>query len=154
MPVAAVVRCRAAEIFADPRSAALFEENERETANPLLGPVTPDREMYAALEGTGLTLCFAAREGGVLCGYAFLVMSVAPHYGKKFATVASLFVREAARRGGLGAALMRTAEEEAKAAGCEEIFYTARVGSRLARLLFLQEDRYALTNHVFTKRLR
>lgn len=150
---ATVTRCASADIFADPVSEALFREYALECANALLGPTTPQAALYAALEDAGAVQCFAAHVQGLLSGFAFVILGPAPHYGlRRFATVESLFVARVVRHTGLGVLLMREVEESVRTAGCEAIFYTAPVGSRLARLLFLSSD-YRNTNHVFTKRL-
>ena len=151
--VVVVARCRAAEIFADACSAELFAAYDAECANPLLGPTTPQGAIYEALEATGSVQAFAGYLNGVLCGFGFVILGPLPHYGRKFATVESVFVARVARHSGLGTRLMSELEEFAREAGCEVIFYSAPVGSRLARLLFLSDD-YCNTNHVFTKRLR
>lgn len=145
--------CQAAEIFDDPASAELFAEYEQECANPLTGSTAPVRAMYEALEGLGVAQCFAAYADLKLCGFAFVLISVLPHYGRRFATVESLFVGGAGRRGGgLGVWLMSAVEAHAKKAGCTAIFYSAPVGSRFARLLFLKKE-YRKTNHIFTRSL-
>lgn len=142
----------AAVIFDDPASAELFEEYAAECANSLLGPVNPQRAIYEALEPTGSVQCFAAYCAGILRGFAFVLLGPLPHYGRRCATVESLFVARAVRSEGLGPTLMRKMEDHARDMGCEAIFYSAPVGSRLARLLFLREE-YRKTNHIFTRRL-
>lgn len=154
MIVATEVRaCGVAEIFDDPASAELFAEYAAECANPVTGATPPVRAMYEALEATGAVRFFAAYCDAALRGFACVSIVVAPDYGLRLACVERLFVSAAARRGGLGATLMRKIEDQARAAGCEEIRYSAPVGGRLAKLLFLREE-YQKTNHIFTRRLR
>lgn len=145
--------CSVKALFDDPASAALFAEYARESANPLLGPCAPSREMYEALESTGMGQCFAARLDGALAGFAFVLTSALPHYGRRFASVESLFVVGPSRGGGLGGRLMNAIESYCLEAGCEAVFYSAPVESRLASLMFLWADRYTNTNHVFCRRL-
>lgn len=145
--------CAASTIFDDPASAALFAEYEAECANPVLGPVSPRRETYEALEAMGLAQCFAVYVLGELVGFAFVVMGEAPHYGRNLATVESLYVHPEAR-GGPGRALMKTVEAAARETGCQAMFYTAPVGSRMAKLLLLMSEAYPNTNLVFTRRLQ
>jgi GNAT superfamily N-acetyltransferase len=152
MSAAVVSPCRAAEIFDDPDSTALFAEYERECANPLTGTTAPQRAMYEAIEGLGLAQCFAARADGLLCGCAFVLIAAVPHYGRRFATVESLFVLSGARMSGLGRQLMYAVEAHAQEAGCSAIFYSAPVASRLAKLLSLL-DGYRNTNLIFTRSL-
>jgi GNAT superfamily N-acetyltransferase len=111
--------------------------------------------MYEVLEQRGMAQCFAAYDGEVLRGCAFVVMAELPHYGRarKFATVESLFVARAARGTGMGRYLMDAVESYCRSTGCAVLFYSAPAGSRLARLLFLNSDRYTNTNHVFCRSL-
>jgi GNAT superfamily N-acetyltransferase len=141
-----------AEIFEDPASPMLFEEYSKECANPLLGVTAPNRAHYEALGD--FAQCFAVHYvDGVLCGFAMVIAAVVPHYGRMSATVESLYVAKYARRGGLGRELMDAMESHCRQIGCTAIFYSAPVGGRLARLLFLDSDRYTNTNHVFCRRL-
>lgn len=148
--------CRAAEIFEDAASADLIAEYERECANPLLGACAPQWEMYEAVEGLGAAQCFVAYQSKVLAGFAFVLMTVLPHYGhgRKFASVESLFVSQAARASPVGSKLMDLLEHHCREAGCVAISYSAPVGSRLERLLFLSNDRYLNTHRVFCQRLQ
>lgn len=146
--------CRAAEIFDDPASAALFAEYERESAVPLLGPTAPNRAAYEALESTGFAQCFAAYIDDRLCGFAMVLVCVVPHYGRNQATVESLFVARASRGSGIGARLMEALELHAQQAGCAAIFYSAPARSALAVTFFRHEDRYVNTNHVFCRSLQ
>lgn len=148
-----VRECSVADVFDDPAWPALLTQYEPECANPLLGGVSPDRRGYEALEALGAGQCFRALAHGKLCGFAFLLIGTLPHYGRRFATVESLFVAQAARTTGAGLELMRAFEARASAAGCGAILYSAGVDSRLAGLLELLHREYRLTNYVYTKRL-
>ncbi len=64
----------------------------------------------------GRTLLFVAREGRDLLGTAQLHLIAKPNQPHR-AEIAKVLVRSRARRRGLGAALMRAAEEAARAAG-------------------------------------
>ncbi len=98
--------------------------------------------------------CFGAfGEDGVLVGFASVLTYVVPHYGKRIATVESLFVA-AAHRGWPGGKLMGAIEEHARAEGCLAILYSAPARSQLARLLFQSEPDYRNSHHVFIKRLQ
>jgi GNAT superfamily N-acetyltransferase len=149
-----VRQCSIAELFDDPDSAALFVEYEKECANLLLGETAAHRLAYEALERTGYQWSFGAYVDGKLRGFGVLLVAVVPHYGKCHGTVESIFVAREERSSGLGPSLMRVMEDCAKRAGCGAIFYSAPVGSKLARLLFLSADLYTNTAHVFTRRLQ
>jgi hypothetical protein len=142
--------CRAREIFDDPRSEQLLAEYSAECAIALIGRPSPRRDMYENLEACGMGHCFAAYEAGELCGFAMLLIAVVPHYSLSCGNLESLFVTRSAHCGG---DLMRRVEEFARERGCTAILYTAPVNSRLARLLFLSEDRYMLVGHAFCRRL-
>lgn len=147
-----IASCRAGDIFDDPASAELFAEYAGECANPVTGAAPPVRAMYEALEESGAVRCVAAYCDGALCGFACVSMVVAPEFEMRWARVERLFVGRAARPTGLGAMLMRRIEDDARDAGCVDIYYSAPIGSRLAKLLFLREE-YRKTNHIFTRRL-
>lgn len=151
-----VATCRAGTIFEDPACAALLAEYAEECANPLIGKTAPQREMYEAVEDLGTAQCFAAYQGKMLAGFAFVLITALPHYGqgRKFASVESLFVSRAARASPLGSELMGLMERYCCAAGCVAISYSAPVGSRLERMLFLSSDRYMNTHRVFYRGLQ
>lgn len=160
-----------AEILGAGNARELLEEYAAECALPELGPVNPQAEIYAAIERTGAFQCFGMHlrcgqlrpEGApadgdgireeVLVGFASVLVYVVPHYGKRIATVESLFVAAAHRSGRRGNKLMKAVEEHARAQGCVAVLYSAPVRSQLARLLFLLETEYRNSNHVFLKRL-
>ena len=146
-----IAKCKAAEIFGDPASEALLEEYAEECAIALVGKPAPRLDMYEGMERSGFGQCFAVRQDGKLVGFAMVLICVVPHYDLCLANVESLFVARGAQG---GRALMSTLNEYAKESGCTSIFYTAPVGSRLARLLFLCADDYVNTNHVFCRRLK
>jgi hypothetical protein len=143
-------KCMAAEIFDHPRGPGLIAEYAAECGNALIGKPAPRKDMYQNLEASGLGQCFAAYEDEQLVGFAMVLVCVVPHFGLALANAESLFVTREASCGGQ---LMRTLDDYATDRGCVTIFYTAPVGSRLARLLFLCADQYTNTNHVFAKRL-
>lgn len=87
-----------------------------------------------------------------LVGFASVLVSVLPHYGRKVATLESLFVSAPHRSGGKGAHLMAAVEEFARQSGCVAILYSAPAGGKLERLLTIQR-KYRLTNSVFCRSL-
>ncbi|HEV2133788.1 MAG TPA: GNAT family N-acetyltransferase [Terracidiphilus sp.] len=149
-----IAACSAEEILAHPLFPSLRDEAAAECANPDLSPVLPDAELYRTLEQSGFAHAFRCGCGEELNGFAVVLFAPSGHNGRRYATVESLFVANAARNGGAGYRLMDVLESAARNAGCEAITYSAHVGSRLARLLFLRSDQYVNTNHIFCKRLR
>ena len=85
---------------------------------------------------------------GKPAGFVTVLTPVLPHYGKKLATIESLFVAKAYRRYGLGRALMEAVEEYSKGVGCVGILYSAPYGGRLEKVLELSKA-YRKTNSVF-----
>jgi hypothetical protein len=134
------------------RTAAVFESPElleayaRECSIPLIGEINPQLKMYELMEQAGILKCFGFFEGHTLVGFATVLTTVLPHYGKKVATVESIF----AKRGGKD--LMQAIEAYAKEAGCAVIFYSAPAGGRLERLLSLKKS-CKHTNTIFTRSL-
>src|SRR5207302_758034 len=76
-------------------AAALLAEYSAECSIPEIGTPNPQREMYAKMESCGLMHSFGAFEGDDLVGFATILVCVLPHYGKKIATVESLFLAKA-----------------------------------------------------------
>lgn len=149
--------CSVAELFDDPRCAELIAEYAEECGNALIGKPAPRRDLYEGIERIGLAQCFAAYENRdhpldqpQLAGFALIIIAVVPHYGLSCATLESLFVTRDAH---CGSELIRVVEEYSRKAGCTAIIYAAPVDSRLARLLLVRSDHYALTNLVFSRRL-
>ena len=124
-----------AEIFAAPNAADLLAEYAAECSIPLIGKIDPRQEMYAAMERNGALQCFGAYAGNRLIGFAAVLTTVLPHYGKKVATMESLFVAKSGRKGGTGAELLKAVNQYAKETGCVAILYSAPAGGKLEKLL-------------------
>lgn len=147
-------QCRAREIFEDPCGPELIAEYARECANALIGKPAPRLDIYENLEASGMGQCFAAYEeeqGHKLVGFAMVVVAVVPHYSLSVATLESIFT---SRDTNCGGQLLDAIESYAANLGAEAVIYTAPLGSRMAKLMFLCGDLYQHTNHVFTRRLR
>jgi GNAT superfamily N-acetyltransferase len=139
-------------VILQPENAALIAEYGAECSIAAVGPINPQADMYAALERAGVSQCFAVLCDGRLIGFANVLVSVIPHYGRKVATVESLFVAKAYRNTRAGASLMAVIEGHAMAAGCAGILYSAPTGGKLERLLSRQR-KYQRTNSVFFRSL-
>lgn len=137
------------EAFDSPVFAALCDEYRAESLrNPDMLGALPDREGYQRLLDAGVLYplgVFVADELVGLC--AVLVMPVLHFGGKIIATTETLFVAKAHRAGGVGIALLRAAEDLARAAGAGGLYITAPVGGRLERLM--PHVGYHETNRVF-----
>jgi GNAT superfamily N-acetyltransferase len=139
--------------FRDVLSAAdLLAEYAAECSIAEIGEICPQPQIYEALEKAGIVHLFGGYVDGQLVGFASLLMTILPHYGRKTATVESLFVAQAHRGSSIGAVLMATMEATAKDAGCAAILYSAPAGGKLERLLEARKP-YRRTNAVFCRRL-
>lgn len=133
-------------------NAALIAEYAAECSIASIGPINPQPDIYAALERAGMAQCFAVLCDGRLVGFANVLMTVMPHYGRKLATVESLFVSAPYRNTRAGIALLSVIEGHALAAGCVGVLYSAPADGKLERLLARQK-RYERTNVVFYRGL-
>lgn len=140
------------KVLAAPNAAALLEEYAAECALPELGPIAPQPELYRKMEDTGAFQCFAVYDEGMLAGFATALSYVVPHYGRRIATVESLFLAKAHRLGRTGNSLMLALENWAAARGCAAILYSAPAGSQLEKLLRLTKG-YRHSNTVFLRSL-
>lgn len=141
-----------ADILGAPNARELFDEYGAECSIPEIGQISPQAEMYASMEKSGMLKCFGAFHVKQLVGFATLVTFIVPHYGKRSATVESLFVDRAHRKSLLGLALLVKLERQAKEMGCAAIQYSAPAGSILERLLSNRKS-FRKTNSIFTKSL-
>ena len=147
------IRCQVADVFDAPGVSEMMAEYEQECAVASLGGCRPSREIYERLEASNLAECLSAWWDGQLAGFGFVVFSTLPHYGREFAVVESIYAAKWARMYGVGSELMRELEFAVKVRGCQEIFYSARVGSDFERLLKARRC-YEHTNTTFCRSLR
>ena len=136
-----------AEILSQPR---LLDNYSAECSIPEIGIPNPQADMYAKMEESGMMKCFGAFSNDVLIGFASILFSVLPHYGKKVAIVESLFVAQLCRESGAGKELMKAIESEAKGEGCVVMLYSATTDSQLEKVLSIRKD-CRRTNAVFTR---
>jgi GNAT superfamily N-acetyltransferase len=141
------------EILGAQNADALLTEYAGECSIPEIGAASPQAEMYAAMEGSGMFQAFGVFQEAELVGFAAVLVYVLPHYGRQIATVESLFVAKAHRCGNAGLQLMRAIEQHAKLQECVAILYSAPTGSQLEKLLSLLKP-YRNTNSVFCRSLQ
>lgn len=141
-----------ADIFAAPTFESLIAEYADECSIKQIGPINPQPAIYDALEQRGAMQCFGAFYEGVLVGFATVLVTVLPHYGRKVATLESLFVERQSRSYGAGEELMQTIEAYAKVMGCEGVLYSAPAHGRLEEILNYKKS-YTHTNTVFYRSL-
>lgn len=142
-----------AEILNAPSASVLLAAYGAECSIPEIGEINPQAEMYRQMEKTGMFQAFGAFDGEELVGFAAVLTYVLPHYGRKIATVESIFVSPPHRTQGTGNALMNAIENYAKGQNCEVILYSARTGSQFERLLSCLKP-YQRTNAAFLRSLR
>ena len=85
-----------------------------------------------------------------IVGFAAVLWAIIPHYGRKVATVESVFIAKAHRHSGAGMRLLEEIETLAIGAECVGILYSSPAGGRLEVLLD-NKDGYRRTNSVFYK---
>ena len=105
-----------------------------ESGNPEIGEADPSIEYYQRMEKYGVLRCAAAYEGERIVGIVVVVTTLYPHFGKRVASVESLWLDRKHRAGGAGLKLIRKAQAMAREMGAVGIHYGARSGSRLAQL--------------------
>lgn len=146
-----IVSC--AEIFSSATWPGLLSEYSQECSIPMIGNINPQPQIYEAMEKAGVLKCFGAFVDGILVGCATVLLPVLPHYGKKVATVESLFVSKQYRSGGVGSKMMRAIEDISRSTfGCDAILFSAPAGGALEKVLS-SDSRYTLTNSVFCRSL-
>ena len=72
-------------------------------------------------------LLVAERGGAVVGSVTLIVVPNLTHDGKPYGIIENVVVREDARRGGIGAALMRAAIAAAREAGCYKVALTSNL---------------------------
>lgn len=132
-----------AEILA-PENEGLLRAYADECSLPQIGPINPQPAMYEAMERAGIFHCFGAFDDGQMVGFATVLTTVLPHYGKKVATVESVFALKG------GAELLTAVNAFAKDSACAVVFYSTPVGGRFERLLSANRD-CSRTNAIFCR---
>ena len=134
-------------------SAQLIAEYSAECSIPEIGTPNPQKALYDRMESSGFMDCLGVFDHNVLVGFATILFYVLPHYGKKIASVESLFVAQSHRRNGTGSQLMQSIEQAATANGCVIVLYSAPTGGQLERVLGARKN-CRRTNSVFTRNLQ
>lgn len=96
-----------------------------------------------------------AEAAGALVGYAALLPLARLGYGERGMDLHHLFVAEAARRGGVGSALLRAAEEMAESLGCTYLIIGTHPGNGPAQEYYQRRGYHPMGNTSvrFTRRL-
>ena len=128
----------------------LLAEYAAECSIPALGPISPQWEMYAALQQAGALKVYAVYANEAMVGFSAVLHHVLPHYGALVGVVESLFVAKSHRRTSAGRNLMHAIEAGARQAGCKAIVYAAPAGGQLEAVL---GKRYPRTGSSYCKPL-
>lgn len=108
---------------------------------------------YQVLESLGSMQIIGAFDSGKLVGFVTVLISPLPHYGVTVGITESLFVQKEHRKKGIGACLLRMAEQNANERGGEGILVSSPSGGDLEKVLNKKKS-YKHTNTVFFKRLK
>lgn len=139
-------------IFEAPSSTKLLSQYGAECSLAEIGDINPQPEMYERMEQSGALQCFGSFSDDALVGFAAVLTYIVPHYGKKLASVESLFVDPAYRRTAVGLGLLIKIERYAKEQGCCAIGYSAPSGGSLERLM-ARRKKFRRTNSVWMRSL-
>jgi GNAT superfamily N-acetyltransferase len=148
-----VRRISYAEILNAPNAKGLLADYAQECSIPEIGEANPQAKMYEAMEATGYFQSFGIFNCKELAGFASILVYVVPHYGRRIATVESIYVDSAQRGLSAGNALMNALEDYARERECVAILYNARAESRFEKLLSHLQP-YQRTNSVFLRQLQ
>lgn len=130
----------------------LLEHYAQESSIDGLGSINPDWATYKNLEQAGYYMPVAVFVGGVLAGFAGVIITQNPHYGKTLAVTESLFVDPQFRKHGVGNKLIQHVETLARERGAAGLLISAPSGGRLQKLL--PTAGYRETNRAFFKGLQ
>lgn len=140
------------QFFSAPNAEALLAEYAAECAIAGLPAPMPSREMYEAIEASGMARVIGAFCDDRLVGFIVLLVSFNPHYSAKLAVCESYFVGKDHRKSGAGLRLRNAAVDVAVDLGAKGIFICAPKGGKLAEVMEKSGD-YIETNRVFFRGL-
>lgn len=141
------------EILEAPNAQRLFTAYAAECSIPEIGEAHPQSKQYELLESAGVLHTFGVYEEDELIGFASVLICSLPHYGRKVATIESIFIHPEHRDACIGRTLMLVVEQFADVQGCAAILYSAPSGSRFNKLLDHLPE-YRNTNAVYCRSLQ
>lgn len=152
MPV--VVRpCAYADIESAPEFPALLDAYSRESSIDQEWTAQPQRDIYLGMEAVGVMHAFGAYQGDALIGFASILVTVLPHFGRLTAVTESFFVMPESRDTGAGMKLLRAMEHRAAELGADGLLASAPIGGQLDKVLH-GLSAYRPTNRVHFRRLK
>lgn len=115
-------------------------------------PLSPRKEVYAAIDIAGKLRVFTVRDGGVLVGYAVFIVDFDIHYsGSKQAKQDVMFLEPDYRRGGNGAMLISHCDIALRVEGVQVVYHHVKTAHNFGPLL--GSLGYEKVESVFAKRL-
>lgn len=125
------------QITSDPAVVDLFHSHWYEIAlNKDLMKLKPLLDKYYQLEDNGMLLIIGAYVDGELVGYSVNFLNQHLHYADLWTCMNDIvFVDKAARKSGIGAALIRHTEELAKERGAQMMLWHVKENTSMAALL-------------------
>lgn len=125
------------QLTSDPAVVDLFHSHWDEIAlNKDLMKLKPLLDKYYQLEANGMLLIIGAYVDGELVGYSVNFLSQHLHYADLWTCMNDIvFVDKAARKSGVGAALIRHTEELAKERGAQMMLWHVKENTSMAALL-------------------
>lgn len=146
-----VLPIRVSDLIGNPDSRALLSAYGEECSIEAIGRPNPQIEQYQRMESIGLCQVFGLFSDSLLVGFASVLTSVLPHYGKKAATVESLYVAKGWRDGIGSAKLIKAIEAYAESSGCVAMLYSAPAGGSFEAFLGGRKE-YAKASSVFCRK--
>lgn len=137
------------DVMASPELARLLDAYAQECSLPEIGSPKPDFSVYEMLESAGAAVFVTAHDYDQLVGFAVLLVTQNPHYGKRVGVVESLFLDVDYRSGDNGRRLVGYVETMAAHMGAEALLVSAPVGGALAKVA--PRWGFRETNQVFAK---
>ena len=102
-----ITRISTKEFFAKPKALELISLYSDECRIQGMPVPNPDKDLYQALEESGLYHFFEVLLNGDLVGFTGCMISPNPHYGVKIMSIESLYISPDARKAGVGTELIR-----------------------------------------------
>lgn len=125
------------QLTGDPAVAALFHAHWQEIAlNKDLMKLKPLFDKYYKVEDSGMLLVIGAYSDEHLVGYSVNFITQHMHYADLWTCMNDIiYVDRAARKSGIGAALIKHTEQEAKARGAQMMLWHVKENTSMAALL-------------------
>lgn len=129
----------------------LLERHWREIAHYLDIPLAVDAAVYHAADAAGALRIVTVREDGALIGYAAYFVRPHAHYATSVQAVQDVVYVDPRHRGGLGARLLRAADDVLRAEGVQVVHQHVKLAHNWGALL--ERMGYEAVETIYSKRL-